>query len=106
MSLAARMRSAAASRAPGRPARHAAIDVSSVRSSGVYRACGLVSPSTCSANVTAGHCGLRHLNRRTMSSTTTGAPPTGASASRRAYRPWTRHDTTPHLGHLAVGTAE
>lgn len=68
--------------------------------------CGLVSPSICSADVTAGRCGLRHLNQRTMSSTTTGAPPTGASASRRAYRPWTRHGTTPHLGHLAVGTAE
>jgi hypothetical protein len=30
----------------------------------------------------------------------------GAAASRRAYRPCTRHDTSPHLGHLAVGTAE
>ena len=43
MSLTTRMLSAATSRAPGRPARHAAIEASSVLSSGVYRACGLVS---------------------------------------------------------------
>lgn len=57
MSLATRMLNEVASRAPGRPARHTAIEVSSVRSSGVYRAYGLVSPSICSL-------GERH--RRTL----------------------------------------
>lgn len=64
-------------------------------SSGVYRACRMVRPSIYSAKVTAGRRALRHLDRHIMSSITAGAPPTGASASRRAYRPCTRHDTTP-----------
>jgi hypothetical protein len=99
-SLAMRIASAAARRAPGRPAKQRAIEASIDRSTCVCRACGLVSPSICSANVTVGHQPLRHLNRRTVSSMTTGLPATGASPSRRTYRPCTRHDGIPHPGHL------
>ncbi|MGP3965249.1 hypothetical protein ACTWPT_55815 [Nonomuraea sp. 3N208] len=51
--------SRAASRAPARAAMLTATDVSSCLSSGVKWACGLVSPSTCSANVAAAHLAMR-----------------------------------------------
>lgn len=86
---------AAARRAPGRPAKHRAIEASIDRSTCVCRAYGLVNPSICSANVTAGHRLLRHLNRRTVSSMTTGCRPrvrrraggrTGRAPATTAYR--------------------
>jgi hypothetical protein len=93
--------SSAASLAPGRPASTSAIDDSICRNTGVYRACGRVRPSTCSANVTAAQRELLHLNRRTTNSITTGVSPTGASRSCRMYRPCTRQDgrTAPRTPH-------
>jgi hypothetical protein len=97
--LATGIPSSTASRAPGRPANTIAIDDSIRRNSSVYRACGRVRPSTCSANVTAAQRELLHLNRRTTNSITTGVSPTGVSRSRRVYRPCTRQDGMPHSGH-------
>jgi hypothetical protein len=82
--------SSAASRAPARPARASAIPVSVRASGGVRRARRAVSPSICSANVTAGQSGLAQKNRRTASRITTRWPPTGASARRRWYALCTR----------------
>jgi hypothetical protein len=49
----------------------------------VNRLCGLVKPTTCSANVTAGQAALPHRKRRTLNAITTCAPPTAASRSWR-----------------------
>jgi hypothetical protein len=76
--------SAPASRVPARPARASAIAVSVRASGGVRRARREVSPSTCSAKVTAAQPGLPQKNRRTASRIVTGWPPAGASASRRS----------------------
>ena len=90
--------SSAASLAPGRPAGTSAIDDITCRSTGVYRACGRVRLSACSANVTVAQRELPHLNRRTTNSLTTGVSPAGASRSFRVYRPCTRQDGIPRPG--------
>ena len=100
-SLATGVPGSAVSLAPGRPASTSAIDDIICRSAGVYRACGRVRPSTCSANVTAAQRELPHLDRRTTNSITTGVSPTGASGSFRAYRPCTRQDGIPGPGQRA-----
>src|SRR6185437_2059984 len=51
------------SRAPARPPSASATASSSAVTAGVRRACLLVSPLTCSANITLAHSGDRHRNR-------------------------------------------
>jgi hypothetical protein len=79
---------------------------STARAAGVYRACGLLSPGTCSMNVTAAHAGCRQRNRRTTRLITTWAPPIAASTNRRTYRPCTRPETVPHPGHATCPARE
>jgi hypothetical protein len=67
------------SRAPARPANATAIVVNTTRSGGLYRACGVVNPVICSANVRRGHPPCRQTNRRMCSRITTGAPPNAVS---------------------------
>jgi hypothetical protein len=83
VSLATGSPSRAASRTPARAAIDTATDVNILRNSDVNRACGLVNPSTCSANVTAAHAAFTHLNRRTVKASTVVIPPSAPSASRR-----------------------
>jgi hypothetical protein len=78
------MPSAAASRAPARPANATAIAVNAPRSGGLYRACGVVNPGTCSTNVRRRHDVASQPNRRTASRMTTGVPASGASRSTRS----------------------
>jgi len=85
LDLPAARSSSPASRAPARPARASPIPASIRASGGVRRARRTVSPSTCSAKVTARQSGLPQKNRRTASRITTRCPPTGTSASRRSY---------------------
>lgn len=92
--------------ASGRPASAPATQPSRSRRTGVCRACGRVSPGICSAKVTAGHSAVRHLNRRTSTTITTGSPPNGASPSRRSYRPCIRPESLPHPGHRAKRARE
>jgi hypothetical protein len=61
------MPSRCASRAPARPASASAIVVNVRRSSQVWRDRGVVNSVGCSANVRAGHAGLRQKNLRTCS---------------------------------------
>jgi hypothetical protein len=75
-----------------------ATDVSICLNSGVKRACGLVSPSTCSANVAAAHLAFMHLKRRIVTAKTVLIPLSAAGASRRTYRSCTRPDATPQCG--------
>jgi hypothetical protein len=75
--------SAAARRAPARPASATATTPSIAASSGVRRAYREVRPSNCSANVAARQSGASQKNRRTISRIITGRPPAAASASRR-----------------------
>jgi hypothetical protein len=72
------------SRAPARPPSASATASSTAVTAGVRRACRLVSPLTCSANVTLAHCGDRHENLRIDRQITTSQPPTAMSSSRRS----------------------
>jgi hypothetical protein len=47
----------------------------------------LVSPAACRANVTFGHDGLTHKNRRARKMISTGRPPAAPSATVRQYPP-------------------
>lgn len=73
---------------------------------GLERACGVVSPSICSANVRLRHPGAWQTKRRTVSRRTTGWPAKGVSARCRRYRPCTRPDSSPHPGHAASDAAD
>jgi hypothetical protein len=90
VSLPTVMPTAEARRAPARPARVSPIRVSTSRNSGVCRLCGVVSPTICSANVTAMQAVFSQRNRRMRNSITTPSPPTATSRSSRTYRPCTR----------------
>jgi hypothetical protein len=70
-----------ASRAPARPASATAIAVNAERSGGLYRACGVVNPGTCSANVRRQQPGASQMNRRTVNRIDTGVATSGASRS-------------------------
>ena len=72
------------SRAPARPPSASATAWSTAVIAGVRRACLLVSPLTCSANVTLVHSGDRQINRRTARQITTSQPPMAVSSSRRS----------------------
>ena len=61
-----------------------------------------LSPSACSAKVTAGQAGFRQRNRRTCKTISTGRPPAAPSATIRAYPPCTRADSWPHRGQHAA----
>ena len=73
-----------ASRAPARPPSASATASSTAVTAGVRRACLLVSPLTCSANVTFGHSADRQRNRRAERQITTSYPPMAVSRSRRS----------------------
>src|SRR6266496_5825183 len=64
------------------------------RASGVYRACGLVSPATSSANVTAEQSAPLQRNRRTTRLITTWAQAIAASTNHRTHRPCTPAETS------------
>jgi hypothetical protein len=72
-----------ASRAPARPPSASATACSTAVTAGVRRACLLVSPLICSANVTLAHSGDRQINRRTARQITTSQPPIAVSSNRR-----------------------
>jgi hypothetical protein len=77
------MPNAPASRAPPRPASATAIAVNAQRSGGLYRACGVVKPGTCSAKVRRAQAGTSQINRRTVNRITTAVPASGQSRSVR-----------------------
>jgi hypothetical protein len=72
------------SRAPARPPSASATASSTAVTAGVRRACLLVSPLTCSANVTFARSGDRQRNRRTARQITTSQPPVAVSSNRRS----------------------
>jgi hypothetical protein len=53
---------------------------------GLYRACGVVKPGTCSAKVRRAQAATSQMNRRTVNRITTGVPASGESRSIRWYR--------------------
>jgi hypothetical protein len=75
--------SAAARCAPARPANASPTRVNASRACTVNRAYGVVSPSTCSANVLAGQADRSQRNRRTVSRNSTRRPPDEQSTRRR-----------------------
>ncbi len=93
--------SAAANRAPARPA-----DVNPMRApmschTGVARPCGVVTPGACSAKVAAAHFLLVQRKRRTSRTTTTLAPapehpPTSCGNDRAPARKSFRSDDNEH----------
>ncbi len=76
--------SAAANRAPARPASATLIEVSIARDSGVLRACRVATPAGCSVKVRTTHSVLSQKNRRTRSRSTTVWPAITASTNLRS----------------------